>query len=85
MCEELSIKQQDPKSSPLCQLHFEAALRRLPLCHLQEGKRASEEDSSPSGVTYCRLFLLFHPGAFGTSKHSQAQQPSTNACLVGPG
>lgn len=47
MCAEPSVKQQDPKASPLCQLGFQAQFGSLQFCTSGRGA----EDSSPLGVT----------------------------------
>lgn len=83
MCEE-SIKQRDPKASPLCQLGFQTQVGKGCSSAPWWGERVSQEDSSPSGMTCCWLFLprslAAAPPPPGTFKYSQGQQPLTDAC-----
>lgn len=83
MCEE-SIKQRDPKDSPLCQLGFQAQVGRLQFCTLVGGACLT------GGLQPFRNDLLLAlpsthlmqppPPTPGTFKYSQGQQPLTDAC-----
>lgn len=47
VCEELSIKQRDPKASPSCQLGFQAQVRRLQFCTLGKGSVCHRRTPAP--------------------------------------
>lgn len=58
MCNELAIKQQDPKASPLCQRGFQAELTRLKP-YTQKGEACLTGGLQPFRSDRCSLFLLY--------------------------